>query len=184
MQETIQKVSLNFDRVRLLVVADTHGHLDSRIADLSRSCDVVVHAGDILATQVLDDLKPQCGKVYAVRGNNDTSKYWGQDSLDLKDLPDQCLLSLPGGTLCVEHGHRIWDTKNYHRRLRQKHQHHEVKAIVYGHTHKLVCDKGKRPWILNPGAAGRVRTYGGPSCLILTTQKRQWRVKSFRFDMN
>ena len=178
MKETIQKVSFDFDRARLLVVSDTHGYIDKRIAELSNTCDIAIHAGDILAPLDLVQLKPKSGKIYAVRGNNDLIL----NSEESLDLPDQFLLSLPGGKLCVEHGHRIWDTKNYHHRLRQKHQQHEARAIVYGHTHRLVCDKDKRPWVLNPGAAGKVRTYGGPSCLILTVCKNRWQVKPLRFE--
>ena len=180
MKETIQEVSLDFEAAKLLVVADTHGYIDKRIADLSSTCDIAIHAGDILAPQDLNQLRPRSGMIYAVRGNNDLTR----NSKQLAELPDQYLLSLPGGTLCVEHGHSIWDTKNYHFRLRQKHQQRNLKAIVYGHTHKLVYDKGERPWVLNPGAAGKVRTYGGPSCLILTARKRAWHVKLFRFELD
>ena len=108
-------------------------------------------AGDIMNKQVFDDLQPSGGAIYAVRGNNDTlDKTAGWDASRLDKLPDQWRLSLPGGVLCVEHGHRIWDTRNYHRRLRAKYEHLKPRAIVYGHTHKLVCDQSNTPWVLNP----------------------------------
>ncbi|MFM1890995.1 MAG: hypothetical protein RLZ44_72, partial [Pseudomonadota bacterium] len=37
------------------------------------------------------------------------------------------------------------------------------------------------PWVLNPGAAGRSRTFGGPSCLLLHAGARVWRVETHRF---
>jgi predicted phosphodiesterase len=53
--------------------------------------------------------------------------------------------------------------------------------VVYGHSHRLVCDQTEVPWILNPGGAGLVRTFGGPSCLILTVGARRWRTEIVRF---
>ncbi|GIT54529.1 MAG: hypothetical protein Ct9H300mP16_16890 [Pseudomonadota bacterium] len=84
----------------------------------------------------------------------------------LKALPESMELDLPGGILAVEHGHRIWDTANYHGRLRLKYP--GARVVAYGHTHVRKVDKERRPWVLNPGAAGRVRTKGGASCLLLT----------------
>jgi hypothetical protein len=37
------------------------------------------------------------------------------------------------------------------------------------------------PWVLNPGAAGRTRTYGGPSCLLLIAGETDWKVEVHRF---
>lgn len=179
--ESIQENSILLNRVRLILVSDTHGRIDPRIARLSADCDVAVHAGDIMADQVLKDLKPRSGQVYAVRGNNDLPRTFSNPR-SLERLPDQWLLHLPGGVLCVEHGHRIRETADYHQRLRNKHGPHGARAIVYGHTHKLNCDTARSPWVLNPGAAGRVRTHGGPSCMILTARKRRWDVKCFRFE--
>jgi hypothetical protein len=35
--------------------------------------------------------------------------------------------------------------------------------------------------VLNPGAAGRTRTYGGPSCLLLIAGETDWKVEVHRF---
>jgi hypothetical protein len=48
----------------------------------------------------------------------------------------------------------------------------------------LICDRSAVPWVLNPGAAGRARTFGGPSCLVLTASSMSWRLKIFRFNGN
>lgn len=116
---TVQTVAVDAERLRLIIVGDNHGYIDHRIADLSRTCDIAVHTGDIIALEVLQQLRPSSGKIYAVKGNNDADKNNGGGR---HGLPDQYRLSLPGGILCVEHGHRIWDTRNYSFRLRQKYQ--------------------------------------------------------------
>jgi uncharacterized protein len=66
-----------------------------------------------------------------------------------------------------------------HARLRAAYP--SARAIVYGHSHRLVVDDALTPWVLNPGAAGRARTYGGPSCLVLEANVRSWHVEIHRF---
>ncbi len=166
---------------RVAIVSDTHGFLDPRVAESVRECDIAVHAGDIMGAEVLLALQPRSGAVYPVLGNNDVPEKWPVDEHDtLMAIPEQCAVDLPGGTLAVEHGHRIWDTRNYHRRLRQKHAY--ARAVVFGHTHNRVCDTQAVPWVLNPGAAGRVRTKGGPSFMILHAGALRWRIERICFE--
>lgn len=165
---------------RVLLVADTHGQVDPRIAELARQADVVVHAGDIGAAQVLQTLHPPAGKIYAVRGNNDTPQNWAsRGRAILRTLPQEVAIGLPGGVLVVTHGDRVQPASRRHERLRRLYP--DARAIVYGHTHHAVCDRGVSPWVLNPGAAGEVRTFGGPSCLLLSVNRRRWTVRLLRF---
>jgi hypothetical protein len=53
--------------------------------------------------------------------------------------------------------------------------------VLYGHSHRLLQDFAAEPWILNPGAAGRARTGGGPSCLVLEAGIGAWRVGAWQF---
>lgn len=171
---------MEYTATRVLIISDTHGFIDPRIVEIAVGCDITVHAGDIVGPEILDQLRPLSGRVVAVRGNNDVRGKWPRSAHHVLDrLPEQQILDLPGGRLSIEHGHRIWDTKNYHWRLRRKHP--AARAIVYGHSHHQVCDTAQRPWVLNPGAAGRVRTKDGPSCLILHAGPRRWRVDEHRF---
>ena len=164
--------------MKVVVLSDTHGFVDPDIAEMARKADIVVHAGDIGRAEVLDGLKPRCGQLFAVAGNNDTEAKWPPgDYAVLKALPESMELALPGGILAVEHGHRIWDTANYHGRLRLKYP--GARVVAYGHTHVRKVDKERRPWVLNPGAAGRVRTKGGASCLLLTVNVNRWRVRTY-----
>lgn len=168
------------DSQRVVLLSDTHGFLDPRIAAAVGDSDVAVHAGDICGAQVLAGLRPRGGRVVAVRGNNDVPAKWApEQGTMLEELPDELLLSLPGGELMVVHGHQIGSAARRHAGLRARYP--AVRAIVYGHSHRLVIDQGARPWVLNPGAAGRTRTFGGPSCLILHAGVTQWRIESLRF---
>jgi uncharacterized protein len=97
----------------------------------------------------------------------------------LQKLPLEATLELPGGPLVVVHGDRVLPARERHERLRR--QHAQARAVVYGHTHRLLCDQREQPWVLNPGAAGRARTFGGPSCLVLHADLRTWRVEVMRF---
>jgi len=165
---------------RVALLADTHGILDSRIGKLIAGSHWIVHAGDIGNAAVLHLLAQLADQVVAVRGNNDTPSRWPEQDRDiLSALPQQRLVSLPGGDLIVVHGHRTCPAANRHERLR--HCYPEARAVVYGHSHRLVEDLAHEPWILNPGAAGRDRTYGGPSCLILHVRAGQWHVEHHRF---
>ena len=167
--------------IRAAILADTHGQLDPRIDALVRSCDIAVHCGDIGNAGILARLQPVSGHVYAVRGNNDVPHKWPEHERGLlENLPQQTTVQLPGGSLVIVHGHQ---TAAAGRHLRLRRQHPLARAIVYGHSHRLIADCDATPWVLNPGAAGNARTFGGPSCMILRATETDWRVESHRFDL-
>ena len=158
--------------MRVLLLSDTHGALDRRIAERARVSDLVVHAGDVGSATVLATLRALCPRVIAVRGNNDVASKWAvAERTAMAALVEQAQVDLPGGGLVVVHGDR---------RLREAFP--SARAVVYGHSHRLSVDDGERPWVLNPGAAGHARTFGGPSCLELVATARRWRVESLRFQ--
>ncbi len=167
--------------MRVLIVSDTHGEIDSRIAALASACDHVLHAGDIGHPDVLAALRPRVG-VLAVRGNNDVPRKWPQEHHGaLGAIPAQGTLALPGGLVQVVHGHTIVPAAARHHLLRDRFA--DARAVVYRHSHRLVVDTEALPWILNPGAAGRERTFGGPSCLVLEADVSGWRVEALRFPL-
>lgn len=165
--------------MKIVILSDTHGVLDPRIEAEVLSCDLAVHAGDIGSAAVLRCLRPR-GDLVAVRGNNDTEDKWpAQDHARLRALPAEGELALPGGVLRVVHGDAFGPPARRHARLRAAYP--QARLIVYGHSHRLVVDRESRPWVLNPGAAGRARTYGGPSCVLLTIVDGRWRLQVRRF---
>lgn len=167
-------------RIRVAILSDTHGYLDPRVAEATTGADYAVHAGDIMGAGILEELKACAGRVVAVAGNNDRPGIWpdGADEV-VRDLPRTARLHLPGGTLAVEHGERHGHNQPDHTALRRAHS--AARLIVYGHTHRLCQDDEADPRIVNPGAAGRTRTHGGPSCLILEAEAGAWHLETLRF---
>jgi putative phosphoesterase len=166
--------------VRVLIVSDTHGVIDDRIAALARKCEVVVHGGDVGNASVIEMLGAGGAQVVTVRGNNDVVSKWPRGERETLDaLEDVARVELPGGVLVATHGDR-YSPSTRHAKLRA--QFPEARAVAYGHSHRLVVDDRETPWILNPGAAGKARTYGGPSCLVLEATARKWRVEPHRFE--
>jgi putative phosphoesterase len=166
--------------MKISIISDTHGTIDPGILDIVESSDLCVHAGDVGNASVIEQVRERGTPIYAVLGNNDINTKWpASDYGVLNELPHQQIIDLPGGQLCMEHGHRVNPVKLRHQKLREKYPH--ARAVVYGHSHRLVCDQQSQPWVLNPGASGKSRTYGGASCIILTIATNgRWVVKMRR----
>jgi len=166
------------NHVTVGILSDSHGFLDPRIAEVVNQCDYIVHAGDIFNTHVLEQLEPK-KELIAVAGNNDYPAFWNDDEAGIvKALPKNNRLDLPGGLLVVEHGHRLGNIPD-HDDFRLDHA--DARLIVYGHTHRRVVDQDEEPWVVNPGASGKVRTHGGPSCLVLHASDTEWEIGTFLF---
>jgi len=67
---------------RIAVISDTHNLLRPEVAAVIKTCDVVLHGGDISGPATFEKIRELCGEssstrvggagnFYAVRGNND-----------------------------------------------------------------------------------------------------------------
>jgi len=167
------------NNVTVGILSDSHGYLDPRIENTVNRCDYIIHAGDIFNAQIIEQLKPK-KKLIAVAGNNDHPAAWKEEEAAIVSaLPDISRLELPGGLIIVEHGHRLGN-KPDHEELRSDHT--EARLIVYGHTHHRIIDQSAEPWVVNPGASGKVRTHGGPSCLVLNASESTWSFETVLFS--
>jgi putative phosphoesterase len=132
--------------VRLVVVSDTHIRSGSarRLPDAARArleaADVILHAGDIVSGEVLDDLRTMA-PVHAVLGNND---------VDLAGtLPEQVVLDLDGVRVGMIHdsGPRTGREGRLRRRFP------DADLVVFGHSHIPWDAAGlDGQWLLNPGS--------------------------------
>ncbi|MEM7405262.1 MAG: metallophosphoesterase family protein [Pseudomonadota bacterium] len=163
---------------RVVVIADTHAALDPHVAEALASADAVIHAGDVGGDAVLAAMEAASSRHVAVRGNNDVASKW-RGAGDPGRLPLQASIELPGGDLVVVHGHLHNPAARRHAVLRRAFPH--ARAVVYGHSHRQVCERGGTPWLLNPGAAGRARTFGGAGWLWLSVSAHgAWTVEACR----
>ena len=169
---------------RIAIISDTHGYVDENVLKAIQGCDRIIHAGDICGAHVLSQLECICPNITAVTGNNDNVDLWPDSEASVvNNLPAIAELELPGGTLAVEHGHKHGMHQPDHESLRASHP--QAKVIVYGHTHTMLIDDSKTPWVINPGAAGKTRTGGGASCIMLNAvTDGNWDIEMLRFEDN
>ncbi|MBT7322511.1 MAG: metallophosphoesterase family protein [Gammaproteobacteria bacterium] len=153
---------------RIIILSDTHSYLNPAIYNIIKKDDYVIHAGDILDYEILENIKLTSKKLYAVNGNND-------DYSDLKDIE---VISTPIGNIVVTHGHKHYP--DYHDSLRNTFS--DALIIIYGHTHHHVLDMAKKPYIVNPGAAGKTRTQGGASCIVLSNSSDGFSLELKKFN--
>ncbi|HBJ72091.1 MAG TPA: YfcE family phosphodiesterase [Cryomorphaceae bacterium] len=130
---------------RILLLSDTHGHMDESIRKHARAVDEIWHAGDIGSLAVLDDLRT-CGPVVAVYGNID-------DGLMRRETPKDVHTSR-GQT-------RFWMTHiggvpgRLPQAIRAGMDAHRPNIFICGHSHILrVGHDPSGVLCLNPGAAG------------------------------
>ena len=64
---------------RIGIISDTHGLLRPEVISILKTCDCILHAGDVDRPEILDQLR-YLGSLYVVRGNNDRdSEQWDTD---------------------------------------------------------------------------------------------------------
>lgn len=132
---------------RILLLSDTHGHIDDRILNYVLEADEVWHAGDVGSFEVTDriqELKP----LRAVHGNID-------DMRIQREFPEDLRFN------CEEVS--VWMTHiggypgRYNKRVRERLQHEPPKLFICGHSHilKVMPDKKLGLLHMNPGACGK-----------------------------
>ena len=122
---------------KVLVVSDTHNNYLAleNVIELEKP-DIIIHAGD----HEYDPDFLKNNNIIFVEGNND---YFG---------PKELILSINNLKIALIHGHKQYHPFHWHTKLENYFQDENVDLIIYGHSHKEVLDKQKRPWILNPGS--------------------------------
>ena len=132
--------------VKVLVLADTHVRPDRArtlpdvVWDAADEADVVLHAGDVLTRDLLDELARRA-PTHAVLGNNDVG---------LRDsLPEVLELDLAGVSVAMIHD--SGPTAGRAGRLRRRFP--EAAVVVFGHSHLPVDEEGvDGQRLFNPGS--------------------------------
>ena len=143
--------------LRIGLISDTHALLRPEALAALRGVEVVLHAGDVGARSILQELEA-VAPVHAVAGNVDDPAL---------GLPERLQLSLGGLSVIVTHGHRL--ARPTPEALARQYR---ADIIVYGHTHKPLIQHVGSTLVVNPGAAGPRRFNLRPSVALLTIENR------------
>ena len=133
---------------KILLLSDTHGHLDARILKYVRQADEVWHAGDIGTLNVTDQIGA-LKKIRAVHGNIDNHQIRTQ-------FPEDIFFECEGLSVFMTHigGY----PERYNPRVLKILNARKPHLFICGHSHilKVMRDKKRNLLHLNPGAAGVV----------------------------
>jgi putative phosphoesterase len=122
---------------RIGVISDTHGLLRPEAVKALQGVELIIHAGDIGAPEVLAELA-RLAPVYAVRGNTDRGGW-------AADLPLTRVVEVGGLQLFVLHELFCLDLDPAAAGLA---------AVIFGHTHEPHLERRNGVLFLNPGSAG------------------------------
>ena len=94
---------------KITVISDTHGVLAEEIIPLLHDSDVIVHAGDIMSTDILRKLQSYSDNVIAVAGNNDLPHSYSnvEDKNIISKLNKVEHFTINNDLVTVEHGDRF-----------------------------------------------------------------------------
>ncbi len=128
------------DIKKITIISDTHGIIDDRIIPYLKQTDMIIHAGDIMDTKIINQLKSYCDNVVLVAGNNDIPERFPnpKDKKIIANLNKVEHFKIDNNIVTVEHGDRFGHHPS-HDDLRFEYP--KSKLIVYGHTHNQVFFK-------------------------------------------
>lgn len=139
--------------LRVGVISDTHGLFDPRLERVFAGVDHILHAGDVGAMAVLDNLSA-IAPVTAVRGNVDHEAWaW--------NLPEEAVVELNGRRILIAH-------VKEHLLRRRDPARDGFSVVVTGHSHAPSVVRRDGVLYLNPGSAGRRRFHLPRSAALLT----------------
>ncbi|WP_152285596.1 metallophosphoesterase family protein [Flavicella marina] len=132
---------------KILLLSDTHSHIDAQIIKYIKQADEVWHAGDIGVIEVADTIK-KLKPLRAVYGNIDDKTVRAEYPLDQKFEVEKV---------------SVWMThiggypNKYNFRIKEEIQINPPKIFISGHSHilKVQFDQKLNLLHMNPGAAGK-----------------------------
>jgi putative phosphoesterase len=132
--------------IKILLLSDTHSHIDDTILKYVQQADEVWHAGDIGSLVVTDTIK-SIKPLRAVFGNIDD---------------DKARMEFPLHNRFMCEGVDVWITHiggypgKYNQAIREELRANPPKLFICGHSHilKVQFDKSLNLLHMNPGAAG------------------------------
>ena len=134
--------------MRIGVIADTHipdraKVIPQQILEAFKEVDMVIHAGDLVDSSVLDKLKAVCKNVRAVWGNMDPVEV-------RKKLPEKEIIEIENCKIGIIHGYghpnKLIDL------VTEIFKNDFVNLIIFGHSHSALNKKRGNIIYFNPGS--------------------------------
>jgi putative phosphoesterase len=130
--------------------------LPTACVKLLRGADLVLHAGDFVSVEFLEELRALGPPVAGVHGN--------MDEPALKaSLPKERVVEVGEVRLAMVHDAGPRDG----REARLAARFEDCRAVVYGHTHVPQVDRFQQLWVLNPGSPTDRRRQPAYTMLVL-----------------
>jgi uncharacterized protein len=123
---------------------------------LLAGAELVLHAGDFVSAEFLDELRRIGPPVAGVHGNMDEPALKGA-------LPKQRVVE--AGSLRIGMVHDAGPRMGREARLAARFE--DCEAVVYGHTHVPQVERFQHLWVLNPGSPTERRSAPAHSMLVL-----------------
>ena len=135
--------------MKIGVVSDTHipdrcEHIPQAILNAFKQVDLIVHAGDIVNLEAIDELKAVCPKIIAVAGNMDSQAV-------VKKFPVKEIFEILGFKIGLMHGSGA--PVNLMELLKDAFKSDKPNIIIFGHSHKAVNKFEDGILFFNPGSA-------------------------------
>jgi putative phosphoesterase len=140
----------NKEHVVVGVISDTHGLLVPAAIKALHNVDLIIHAGDIGNTGVMDELK-SIAPVVAVRGNMDMNE-------DLRELPETEAIQVGDVLLYIIHSIHNLDIAPSKA---------DFDAVIFGHLHYPSVSQQNGVLFVNPGSAAQPRRNSSASLALL-----------------
>ena len=150
----IESMPQDTDRHTIGLISDTHGLLRPSVHSALDGVELILHAGDVGADEILHELGT-IAPVLAVRGNTDPPGH--------PALPQVQILTIGGLRIHVSHGDEL-GVPNPAKLLAA----YDEDVIVFGHTHRPLVERSGDRLVVNPGSAGPRRFKLSPSVARLT----------------
>ena len=192
------------DGHRIGVISDTHGILRPETAEILKTCETILHAGDVGKPEVLRQLR-DIRDTYAVRGNVDSGRireFYARETERRKCAEDVKIRTkefeaqaggfevradkfeagqaeLPEELEIELFGFRIYmihDKKQIRKNLPG------VDLIICGHSHKYEVGRLGNTVCLNPGSCGPRRFHLPVTMMLLTLYPAEHRLETERID--
>lgn len=137
---------MDMSRMRIGVIADTHGLFDRAILRHFRGVDHIIHAGDIGDQSVLDQLR-LIAPVTAVSGNVDGYEQSGH--------PAETVIELGGRRIAIQH--ILYERGRLTKEGLAFLERERPAVCIFGHTHQPKAEWRGETLLFNPGSAGPKR---------------------------